>query len=282
MTESEVPRHRPSARSPQDTEAPVHVSRLHGVVTIRLDRPEKRNALTRGMLGRLEEACASLNGSETRAVVMRGSGGFFCAGMDLNETVTPADRQAPSTRQLLRAAIEAIARLEVPTIAAVQGPCIGAGCALALACDLRIADDSARFGVPVARIGVVYPAGDLKRLATVVGPSRAKSLLFTGEIIDADRALQIGLVDEVRSASTFDDRLSELQDLIVAGSRLSQQAAKVLVDTLATEGSISPALESACEQRVAEGAYRAEGIAAFQQRRRPMFGRPVEEGSKPE
>src|SRR5690606_28746132 len=118
-----------------------------------------------------------------------------------------------------------------PTVAVIRGSCVGGGAQIAVACDLRIADTSSRFGITPARLGIVYPVGATERVVRLIGPSAAKPLLSTAEIIDADRALRIGLVDELHDPARLADRVDELTVLLTTErSLLTQMASKEIVD----------------------------------------------------
>jgi enoyl-CoA hydratase/carnithine racemase len=162
------------------------------------------------------------------------------------------------------AAEEALAAFPKPTVAAVRGHCVGGGAQLAAACDLRLAEEGALFGVTPARLGIVYPASSTRRLVSLVGPATAKYLLFTAELIDAGRALRTGLVDEVLPAGELDGRTAELTRVLVSRSQLTQAAAKEF-----TAGRTDRDAHWAARAR--GGGDTAEGVAAFLERRPPRF-----------
>lgn len=170
-----------------------------GVAHLTLDRPAQRNALATRHWHQLAETIAAVP-SETTAVLLRAAApGVFSAGADLAELAGLADAVGARAafRTAMRGAIEALAALPMPVVAWIDGGCFGAAIALALAADLRVAGDAARFAVPPARLGIAYPAEDVARLSAAVGAGAAARLLFTGETIDAHEALRLGLVDLV-------------------------------------------------------------------------------------
>jgi enoyl-CoA hydratase/carnithine racemase len=173
------------------------------VATIRLDRPEARNALSRaGWLALHDAAHEVAARGATVAVLRSGVSGIFSAGADLAELARlhdHPDERAPF-RQAMRAGIDALAALPMPSVALVDGACLGAAVALALACDFVVATPAARFAVPPARLGIVYPRQDVARLAARVGQGAAARLLFTAETIDAAEARRIGLAGLVTDA----------------------------------------------------------------------------------
>jgi enoyl-CoA hydratase/carnithine racemase len=170
-----------------------------------LDRPEARNALSIAHWEALAGDVSRVADSGARLLVLSGAGGVFCAGADLSEFGRFAEDEALRVRfrRAMRAAMDAIAQLPIPVLAAVDGPCFGAGVALAMACDLRIAAPDARFAITPAKMGIGYPQEDVERLVALVGPGWASRLLFTGDAIDAGTALRIGLVEEMGSADAI-------------------------------------------------------------------------------
>ncbi len=178
----------------------IRVERTGAVATVLLDRPEARNAVSMEGWRALARCFADLAASDASVVVLRSAvPGIFSAGADLAELARLADHPAERApfREAMRAAIDVFAALPMPSIAAVDGGCFGAGVALALAADLIVAGEKARFAVPPARLGIGYPAEDVARLAERVGQAQAARLLFTAAPIDAGEALRIGLVDQI-------------------------------------------------------------------------------------
>lgn len=168
-----------------------------GVAVLELRRPAKRNALSWAMC---EAILAHLDAAATcrdvHVLLIQGSNKVFCAGADLGALIRPDGSASASFRELVIKTATMLAEFPLPTVARVEGPCIGAGCSLALACDIRFADPSATFKIPAVQHGVVYDEDSITRLAALVGPSRAARILYTGMPIDATLAERIGLVDE--------------------------------------------------------------------------------------
>ena len=191
------------------------------VVTI--SNPAKRNAMTLTMWRELPPLLERLAADRSvRVLVLTGEGGTFCAGADIAGLRDGGDGAQHAAVE----AEEALAAFPKPTVAVVRGYCVGGGCQLAAACDLRLAAADARFGVTPARLGIVYPASTTRRLVGLVGPSTAKYLLFSAELIDAQRALRTGLVDEVWDAPALDARVAALTATLAGRSLLTQAAAK--------------------------------------------------------
>ncbi|MFI9246632.1 enoyl-CoA hydratase/isomerase family protein [Streptomyces sp. NPDC053086] len=231
------------------------------VATVVIRHPAKRNAMTTAMWRALPPLLDGLaRDPDVRALVLTGAGGTFCAGADIS-TLRGSPEEAQS---LAAAAEEALAAFPGPTVAAVRGHCVGGGAQLAAACDLRLAEEGALFGVTPARLGVVYPASATRRLVSLVGPSTAKYLLFTAELIDAGRALGTGLVDEVLPEGELDKRVVELTRVLVTRSRLTQAAAKEFADGRTDRDAYWTA-------QARDSGDTAEGVAAFLERRQPRF-----------
>jgi enoyl-CoA hydratase/carnithine racemase len=232
-----------------------------GVATVVISNPAKRNAMTADMWRVLPELLGTLAADPAvRALVLTGEGGTFCAGADISSLRLPGeDPQALAVR-----AEEALAAFPKPTLAVVRGYCVGGGCQLAAACDLRFAERDTLFGVTPAKLGIVYPAGSTRRLAALVGPAAAKYLLFSGELIDAERALRTGLVDEVLPGDELGRRAAEFTRILVSRSQLTQCAAKEF-----TAGRTDR--DAYWAEQARGSGDTAEGVAAFLERRTPRF-----------
>ena len=226
------------------------------VATLLIDNPVKRNALTSAMWLAVPQLLAALAADPAvKVVVVAGAGGTFCAGADLSDAAAIA---AGGEDSVAVQAEQALAAFPKPTIARVDGFCVGGGCQLAVACDLRFAADDSRFGITPAKLGIVYPRSTTRRLAALVGPARAKLLLFTGELISARTAERIGLVDTVVAADTLAASVRDTAGVIAARSQLSVRSAKAIID-----GWDGPVRQDPTEV--------AEGIAAFRERRAPQW-----------
>jgi enoyl-CoA hydratase/carnithine racemase len=235
------------------------------VARISLDRPAARNAIAIDQWPVLAELVdRAVNGGARALIVRSAPPNIFSAGADLGDldglSADPALRRR--FRVDMARAFDAIARAPIATIAAIDGGCYGAGVALALACDIRIAGDQALFGITPAKVGIVYPAGDVARLKALVGPGQAARLMLTGMTIDADEARAIGLVEE--RARKADEAALTLADAIAANSRSSVAALKRILDA-------DPDSDRLFEDAFGGPDFR-EGLAAFRERRRPVFG----------
>jgi enoyl-CoA hydratase/carnithine racemase len=169
------------------------------IARLTLNRPEVRNALGVADWEALAEQVEAVRASGARLLVVSGAGGAFCAGADLSEFESLRDDEAARTRFRtgMKRAIDSLRALLIATIARIDGPCFGAGVALAMACDMRVADPAARFAITPAKMGIGYPQGDVARLVSLVGPGWAARLLFTGDPVDAEQAERVGLVEAV-------------------------------------------------------------------------------------
>ncbi|MFF7177765.1 enoyl-CoA hydratase-related protein [Streptomyces sp. NPDC008121] len=245
----------------EPTEPHLKTSVADGVATVVVSNPAKRNAMTAGMWRSLPGLLAPLAADPAvRALVLTGEGGTFCAGADISTLREPGDEQ----QSLAVRAEEALAAFPKPTLAAVRGYCVGGGSQLAAACDLRFAEEGALFGITPSKLGIVYPSSSTRRLTALVGPSAAKYLLFSGELIDTERALRTGFVDEVLPSGDLEKRVAAFTGVLVARSLLTQAAAKEFADGRTDRDAYW------AEQARGSGDT-AEGVAAFLERRAPRF-----------
>ncbi|MEU3841191.1 enoyl-CoA hydratase/isomerase family protein [Streptomyces sp. NPDC028635] len=231
------------------------------VATVVIRHPAKRNAMTAAMWRALPPLLDTLAADpDVRVLVLTGEGGTFCAGADIS-TLQGSPEEA---QRLAVLAEEALAAFPKPTLAAVRGHCVGGGAQLAAACDLRFAEQGALFGVTPAKLGIVYPASATRRLAALVGPATTKYLLFSGELIDAERALRTGLVDELLPEGELDKRVAEFTRVLAARSQLTQAAAKEFANGRTDR-------EAHWSEQARGSGDTAEGVAAFLERRAPRF-----------
>ncbi len=238
-----------------------------GVGRVSIDRPAKRNALTIDMWRQLSLICAELAADTSlRAVVLSGAAPSFCAGADIS--ALSADESV--MREAVAAAESALRELPVPSIAKISGHCMGGGSQLAIACDLRVADSTATFAVPPAKLGVIYPVSSIRALTELVGPAWAKRLIFTAEIVDAEQALRIGLVEQVVAPEQLDATVEALLAAMLPLSPMTQQASNQLVNLVADGGDANSSYADwLSEWRSSPDGV--EGPAAFLQRRAPEF-----------
>ena len=238
------------------------------VATLVFDRPEKRNALDQAAWREIPEQVERAVGDpEVRVIIVRGSGGNFAAGADIAEfdTVFASRESTLAYLALMSAATAAIEAAPLPVVAFVEGLCFGAGVAVALSCDIRVAASDARIAITPAKLGLMYSLADTKRVVDAVGASRAKDLLFTGRVVEADEALSIGLVDVV--ADEVAAKVAELASLSSWTHAHTKAVVRKLLDgqqeeSDETRGWFADAIE---------GPDYGEGVAAFRSRRPPSF-----------
>jgi enoyl-CoA hydratase/carnithine racemase len=214
-----------------------------------------------GMWASIDAQVTALTANpDIRILVVRGSGEHFCAGADITElTNGPGGEYA----RINWAAEEALANFPGPTIAVIRGNCVGGGVSIATACDLRISSDDAVFGITPSKLGIVYPTNALERAVRVIGGSAAKHLMFTGELIDAPRALRIGLIDELLTVATLDTRVDELVAVLLERSSLTQVATKAMIDEVVRDGKVKPKTTLHWETEMDKSGEVREGVAAF-------------------
>lgn len=242
------------------------------IATLTIDRPKVRNALNLETVREFHEALAHLAGDDSvGALIVTGAGDVaFVSGADINDirARTGADGLAAINSSLF-AAVERFPR---PTIAAINGYALGGGCELALACDIRIAADTAKFGQPELGLGIIPGAGATQRLPRTVGLGRAKHLVLTGEIIDARQALEIGLVSAVVPAAELQDRARELARRILRQGPLAARLAKIALNASARVDLDSGLLVETLAQAICyESEDKREGTSAFLEKRKPRF-----------
>ncbi|MGH7350110.1 MAG: enoyl-CoA hydratase/isomerase family protein [Candidatus Rokuibacteriota bacterium] len=253
----------------------IRVDRSDGVATITLDRPEARNAIDlvmrRELLAGLDELEAD---ATTNVLILTGAGGHFSAGGDVKTMAAKRHTAAEG-----RARVESLNRFIIrlfeypkPTIAMVDGFAVGAGCNVALACDMVIASDRARFGEVFARIGLVPDGGGTWLLPRLVGLAKAKELVFSADIIDAAEALRIGLVNRMVPAAELSAATRVLAARIAAGPPGALGLAKALLNRSATvDLATALSFEAYAQAQTITSDDHAEGVRAFLEKRPPKF-----------
>jgi enoyl-CoA hydratase len=254
------------------------------VAVIAFDRPEKRNSLNKA--GRVELSKAIDRVAEDRGIgvlVLTGAPGRdFLVGSDLNEFGRMSPLEAyeflDTLAQRLYTRLE---ELDKPVIAMIDGLCLGAGCEIALACDLRIASNAARFGQPEVNLGIMPGSGATQRLARLIGPGKAKELIFTGDIIDAAEALEIGLVNRVVLPEQLENTVMAMAEKIADKSAFSLKMAKRSIN-MGREVGITPGLayEALAEVACFCSPDKEEGVNAFFEKRKPHFNEEKHNGDK--
>lgn len=241
------------------------------IATLWIDRPAKLNALNIDMWKSIPDLVDTVAQNDDVAVMVLRGGKHFSAGADISEFAELNSREGGLRfNSIISAADTAITKLHKPTIAAIQGYCVGGGCQLAVACDIRIASPDSHFAITPAKVGLIYTYEGVKGLTQLVGPAWAKQILLTGNILNSDEALRIGLVNEV--TTDWENRALELAQTIAERAPISVRASKSMVE-LALDGvtETPPEIFDVYGKGFASADF-AEGVDAFLSRRAPNFG----------
>ena len=245
------------------------------VVVIILNRPDQLNAFNSELFKELDTALGkAYEDKEVRVILITGKGRFFCSGLDLKEAgagsaVSPFERSWMAMGPEIFNKVEA---LEKPVIAAVNGPALGGGCELCLACDIRVASEAASFGFPEIKIGAMPGAGGTQRLPRLVGLSKSKEMIYTGKSVKAEEAYRISLVNAVTPPEKLMDTAMEIAKDLADKSPIALKMAKVAI-SVGMEGNLHAGLE--LEARLAKLLSFTddlkEGMRAFAEKRKPIF-----------
>ena len=254
----------------------VTVERSDRAVICTIDDPDGRNALTASTASELADAFAGLEDTDARCVLVRGEGETFCASGDVGAHVgrVRGDLDAKEWRERLEAVGDAIATVydcPLPTVAAIDGPAFGAGAALALACDLRVASTEGSIGFGFRRFGLAALSGVSYLLTRAVGRDAALKLLYTGELVDSSRALELGLFTDLYPADRFADELASLLATLSTGPRAAMIATKDLLraDYADLGAALSAEIETAIQLAGTDDFE--DGVTAFASEREPRF-----------
>ncbi|MET0419146.1 MAG: enoyl-CoA hydratase-related protein [Actinoplanes sp.] len=243
-----------------------------GIGTIRLNRPPMNPLNTQVQEELRAAAHSATENAEVKAVIVYGGEKVFAAGADITEFTSVSYQEMSARAVALSGAFDAVARIPKPVVAAITGYALGGGCELALACDWRVVADDAKLGQPEIKLGIIPGAGGTQRLARLIGPARAKDLIFSGRMVDAEEALRIGLADRIAPAADVYATAVKLVQPYVTGPSLALRAAKLAVD-----GGLNVDLASglALESQLFAGLFatedQVEGTTAFVEKRKPTF-----------
>ncbi|WP_226666447.1 enoyl-CoA hydratase [Metabacillus litoralis] len=251
------------------------VSKLeNGICIITLNRPESANALSVALLNTIRNTIDKCKADESiRCFIFTGTGAkAFCAGADLKERSAMTDQQVRETVQLIGDCITAIEEIPQPVIAAINGVALGGGTEITLACDIRIASETAIFGLPETSLGIIPGAGGTQRLPRLIGPAKAKELIYTARKIDAKEAHKIGLVQYVTKVELLEKKALDLASEIAQNAPIAIKQAKKAInwghDIDLTKGLT---IERHAYDMTISTKDRLEGLRAFKEKRLPRF-----------
>jgi enoyl-CoA hydratase len=254
---------------------PVILTEVQGDIGVLiLNRPQMRNSLNLEAYGAIPAAVDKLEKAGVKVVIVRGSGEqAFGAGSDISEFPSLRFGREAAVRynRIEEEALVAIVETPLPTVAMVYGYCVGGGLEVAAACDLRVAGQGARFGATPARLGVSFSRQNIERLCHLIGPAHTKELLFTAELIDAERALQMGLVNRVVADEALEEETMALARTIAGNAPLSVREMKRAVNDWAPVEDVPDAEGGGISLLCYESEDYKEGVAAFMEKRRPDF-----------
>ncbi len=256
----------------------VLTKQQESIFEISLNRPDKRNAINLELYDGLKTAVSLANRTPgIRTVIIRGEGKSFSAGIDVSALLGMADQYGPHWQQRMRSitddfqqVLTMLERLELPTIAVLHGHCLGLAMELALACDMRIAAEGTKMGLPETRLGIIPDVGGTTRLTRLVGPARAKELIFTGRQFDMDYALRWGIVNDVVAEEALMDRAIELANEINLSAPLAVGMAKRVIDGL-SDIDRGLLLEGWAQSQLMQTEDFMEGAQSFMMRRAPAW-----------
>jgi enoyl-CoA hydratase len=250
----------------------LQIEQEGAVATLTLNRPDKLNALSAALIGELRETFRAFAAKPPRVVIVTGAGKAFCAGADIEEMRGMSTIEAKRYSEAGHALGAFIEELSCPVIAAVNGFALGGGCELALACDFIYASDVAKFGQPEVNLGVIPGFGGTQRLARRVGIGRARELIYTGEIIGADKALAIGLANAVLPKDELLPRVRALATDIAGKAPLAiAQAKRTMLRGVLGDMTAANELEAQAFAMLFGSADQKEGMKAFVEKRKPEY-----------
>jgi enoyl-CoA hydratase/carnithine racemase len=244
--------------------------RRDNFVTLTMNRAEKRNALNVALMQAFDEAISSIEGNhEIRAVIIRGVGSSFCSGLDLAEADRLEGGQGPVN---IERVFHRLAHIPVPTIAAIQGAALAGGCELALHCDFRIAAEDLRIGMTVARVGLLVPYDFIRKLIEIIGAANTAQILYTAEPVNAERALQMGMVHEVVPNANLDTISNSWAERVSSNAPLSLRTMKQSMLRALSNSNNAWHDDLLAMARVVRHSQDAkEGIRAFLEKRKPRW-----------
>ncbi|MEM7449710.1 MAG: enoyl-CoA hydratase-related protein [Myxococcota bacterium] len=256
---------------PSESESLVRQEIRDGIAVWTLDRPNRRNALSRGTLERLIELRSKLPIS-VRAVVLTGAGDkAFCAGADLKERKEMSEEEVRSLLDLFRSTLHEVDRMPIPTIAAIDGVALGGGFELAMACDFRIIRRTASVGLPEVSLAIIPGAGGTVRLTRLVGEARAKELILLSKRLTAEEAYGLGLAHRIHDTSALEGAMDLAQDLARKAPIAVSAALEAIDGAVCRPQDDALDRERRCYERTLSSQDRIEALSAFVEKRPPRF-----------
>ncbi len=244
------------------------------VARLTFTRPEKMNAITYGMWSAIPDVVAKVEADPAiKVLVLTGAGSHFSAGADISEfqELRSTADAAETYDKAVEGAVAALSGLRKPTVAMIQGNCIGGGCQISVACDFRFAAEGSRFGITPAKLGIVYHFDSTRQLVSLVGPAHAKYFLLSGELVDARRAREIGLLNDVFPAGELETSTAKFVETLASRSQASVRGMNRIIEKIVAGQQESDAEVDEIRLGALHGEDYAEGVAAFLARRSPKF-----------
>jgi enoyl-CoA hydratase/carnithine racemase len=247
----------------------------HGqIASLTIDRPERKNAMSQAMWTLLAEKVDLIaNDPEIRAVLVKGQAGVFCAGADISEFKQLAESpdRLRENNQIVQLAQEKLEELARPTIAVIDGPCIGGGMGIAMCCDFRLTSESSVFAITPAKLGLLYSKRDTRRLLALVGPSNAKDILYTGRKLNSSEASSMGLINQILPTQDLEETALNLAKQLCLSSQYSIRGTKDVIAHLEGYKDLSDdTFQTLFDDAFIEEDC-VEGVAAFKEKRAPVF-----------
>jgi len=246
----------------------------NNICTLKINRPNLRNAINRDVLFTLKKYLNEFYfDNQIRVLVITGEGNkAFCAGADLKERITFSEEEVKEFINNIKETFSLVANFPKPVISAINGIALGGGTELALACDIRIASDNASMGLTETKLGIIPGAGGTQRLSRIIGIARAKELIFTGKIINAKEAFDIGLLNKVTTFENLMEETYSLAKIISENAPIAiQQAKKAINKGFETDIETGLAFETEAYQTCIYTQDRIEGLNAFKEKRKAIY-----------
>jgi enoyl-CoA hydratase/carnithine racemase len=244
------------------------------VARLTFARPEKKNAITHGMWSAIPGVVAEVeNDHALKVLLLTGAGQDFSAGADISEfaTLRSSAEGAAAYDKAVEGAVRALSALRKPTVAMIRGNCIGGGCQISVACDFRFAAEGARFAITPAKLGIVYDFLSTRQLVSLVGPANARYFLLSGELIEADRAREVGLLNDVFAPDALEESTGAFVRTLCSRSQASIRGMNRIIEKILAGQQEGDAEVEELRLAALYGEDYSEGVDAFLTRRPPIF-----------